>query len=253
MAYGHFAAVYDRLMEDMPYEDWLSFVEESWRLHGLKPVRVVDLGCGTGTITLPLAQRKYAMTGIDLSADMLTVARKKAEDAGEFGITWLEQDMRDWALPNAADAVISLCDCLNYLTEEEDIRAAFRAAYEGLAPGGLFLFDVNTEHRFRVYAEEQPFLLNEEDAAYIWYCDFEEETSTIVHDLTIFARETAERYLRIEEEHIQRAYSLNWLKEELSRAGFVRVDCYGDFTWNPAHAETERAFFLAVKGDRISS
>ncbi|WP_058301972.1 class I SAM-dependent DNA methyltransferase [Gorillibacterium timonense] len=250
MAYGHFASVYDRLMEDMPYSDWLAFVEECWRLYGIQPSQVVDLGCGTGTLSLPLAERGYPVTGIDLSADMLAMARRKAESKGLAGITWLEQDMREWELPGKVDAVLSLCDCLNYLTEEDGIAAAFRATWEGLAPGGLFIFDVNTEHRYRIYAEEQPFLLNEEDVAYLWYCDLEEETMTITHDLTIFAQEEkSDRFIRIEETHEQRAYPLDWLRLELLKAGFSRVDLYSDFTWNPVSQETERAFFVAFKGD----
>jgi len=251
VAYEHFAAVYDRLMEDMPYEDWLAFVEECWQLYQVRPSRVVDLGCGTGAIAMPLAERGYRVTGIDLSADMLAAARRKGEELGLPAVEWLEQDMREWKLAAPADAVISLCDCLNYLTDEKDIAAAFRATWEGLAPGGLFVFDVNTEHRYRIYAAEQPFVLNEEDVAYIWYCDLEDETMTITHDLTIFAREDGgERFHRIEEVHVQRAYSLEWLRKELLAAGFGRVDLYGDFTWNPAGKETERAFFVAVKDER---
>ena len=248
MAYGRFASVYDRLMEDMPYEEWLAFVEECWRLYRVRPSRVVDLGCGTGAIALPLAGRGYRVTGIDRSADMLAVARRKSEELRLKDIAWLNGDMRDWELPDPADAVISLCDCFNYLTEAADVAAAFRAAWQGLRPGGLFVFDVNTIHRYRTYAEEQPFVLNEEDVAYIWYCELEEETEVIAHDLTIFAREEAtDRYLRIEERHEQRGYSLDWLRQELLAAGFAKADAYGDFSWNPPGPETERAFFVAVK------
>jgi SAM-dependent methyltransferase len=248
MAYGPFASVYDRLMEDMPYDDWLAFVEECWRLYRLRPARVVDLGCGTGAVALPLAGRGYRVTGIDLSADMLAVARRKSEELGLADIEWRQQDMRDWTLPEPADALISLCDCLNYLTEEADVTAAFRTALRGLRSGGLFVFDVNTIHRYRTYAAEQPFVLDEADVAYIWRCELEEETAIIAHDLTIFAREEAtDRFLRIEERHEQRGYSLDWLRQQLLAAGFTRVDAYGDFTWNPPGPETERVFFVGVK------
>ncbi|WP_314002923.1 class I SAM-dependent methyltransferase [uncultured Paenibacillus sp.] len=255
-AYRQFASVYDRLMEDMPYGEWLRFARQCWERYGM-PGTVVDLGCGTGSVTIPLARSGFRVFGIDLSADMLTVARAKWEDtpqqairSGEGSIRWLQQDMRDWGLPEQADAVVSFCDCLNYLLEEADVEAAFRSTFAGLKPGGVFLFDVHAPRQLHRYAEEQPFTLDDRDVAYIWTCDFDPQRHEIEHHLTIFAREGTERdarYVRFEEVHQQRAYEQAWIRGALQRAGFSKVEVYADFEWKAPIEQSERLFFVAVK------
>jgi len=258
--YRQFASVYDRLMEEMPYSDWLSFARKCWDRYGM-PKTVVDLGCGTGNLSIPLARSGFSVYGIDLSAEMLSVARSKwdepsagtgrRDDPGT--IRWLQQDMRDWELPYPADAVISFCDCLNYLTEPEDVSATIRRTYEGLAPGGLFLFDVHSPRQLERYAEEQPFVYDEPDIAYLWVSDYDEERREIEHSLTFFIREEqASRggetlYGRFEESHVQRAYDPDWLADELESAGFEVLHRLADFKWERPTAESERLFFVARK------
>ncbi|RCW49386.1 class I SAM-dependent DNA methyltransferase [Paenibacillus prosopidis] len=252
-SYGQFAAVYDQLMEDMPYAEWLGFARASWSRYGM-PSTVVDLGCGTGSISIPLARSGFHVYGIDLSSDMLTVARSKWDETPQQvtrprpgSIRWLQQDMRDWELQEPVDAVISFCDCLNYLTEEADIEAAFRSTFAGLRSGGTFLFDMHPPKQLIRYAEEQPFVLDERDVAYIWTCDFEEARCEIEHHLTIFARDHDSRFYRFEESHVQRAYDPDWIEAALRRAGFKSVDRFADFELLPAHSGSERLFFAAVK------
>lgn len=252
-AYGQFASVYDQLMEDMPYEEWVQFALACWERYG-KPASVADLGCGTGSVAIPLALAGLQVYGIDLSDDMLTVASSKWEDSpqhalrtGRGSITWLQQDMREWELAEPVDAVISFCDCVNYLLEEEDVEAAFRASYNGLASGGLFLFDVHSPAVLLRYAEEQPFVLDEDEVAYIWTCELDEPRLEIEHHLTIFAREQGESFHRFEEMHTQRAYDPDWIEAALRRAGFTTVDRYADFELLPPGEHAERLFYAAVK------
>lgn len=257
-SYKQFAYVYDELMEDMPYSEWLGFARLGWEKFG-KPRTVVDLGCGTGTLAIPLVQEGFHVTGIDLSADMLSVARRKLElfPVGsrwmrEGNIRWIQQDMRDWELPEPADSVISFCDCLNYLLDESDVARTFERTLQGLKPGGSFMFDVHHPRQFERYETEQPFIYDEDNISYIWTCDLDAERHEIEHRLTIFARaeETAkseELFYRFEETHIQRAYEPQWLLAQLHEAGFSEVHIFGDFIWEPPTEETSRLFFVAIK------
>ncbi|MFD2612680.1 class I SAM-dependent DNA methyltransferase [Paenibacillus gansuensis] len=262
MSYGSFAFVYDRLMEDMPYPEWVRFAEECFRLHsegqlfpscgkGSPSASLVDLGCGTGSVTLPLAEKGYSITGIDLSEEMLSVARRRQDEAGASpsAVQWIQQDMREWELAGKTDAVISFCDCLNYLLEESDILQTFQRTCEGLREGGLFLFDVHHPNQLVRYYENQPFTLNLEDVAYLWYCDYHEDRMQIEHDLTIFAADPEDpaSFRRIDEIHTQRAYEPEWLKARLLEAGFRDVRVSADFTFDPPGEDSERVFFAAVK------
>ncbi|ASA26159.1 class I SAM-dependent DNA methyltransferase [Paenibacillus donghaensis] len=254
-SYGKFAYVYDELMADMPYPDWLRFAETAWSQYG-KPHTVAELGCGTGSITIPLAAEGYHMTGIDLSSDMLAVAQRKMEEhpqgrrfLREGSVRWIRQNMKDWQLPEPVDAVISFCDCLNYVLEEEDIRSVFASTYRGLKPGGCFLFDVHHPNTFIRYEEEQPFVRNEPAVSYIWTCGLDVPRREIEHNLSIFVQEKdrPDRYQRFEETHIQRAYEPEWLTSELLQAGFSNVKTYADFEWVEAGDDAARLFYIAVK------
>jgi len=253
-SYQQFANVYDRLMEEMPYPEWVEFAERVWERYG-KPRTVADLGCGTGKTALPLARSGRRVFGIDLSADMLAIARQKQElqPPGQGSVVWLQQDIREWELGEPVDAVISFCDTFNYLTEEDDVLLAFRQTYDGLREGGSFIFDMHHPNQLRMYAAEQPFVLNEDDLAYIWVSDLDEERCEIEHQLTIFARGDQEDqgrglYGRIDEVHIQRAYEPEWVLRALQESGFRDVQAYADFRFEPISPDTTaRVFYTALK------
>lgn len=254
-AYERFASAYDRLMADMPYPEWLAFLSEAWeRLNVPRPAVLADLGCGTGSLAIPLAQSGIRVYGIDLSEHMLAIAADKERAAsaaavsrGSAGVTWLQQDMRELELPEPVDAAFSFCDCLNYLTEPEVVLETFRAVHVALRPGGVFLFDVHTPAVLQRYADEQPFTLNEPDAAYIWTSELDVSRCEIEHALTIFLAGDDGRFDRIEEVHVQRAYPLEQLEAMLREAGFARIEQAADFRWRSPGRETQRAFFAAVK------
>jgi len=239
----------------MPYAEWMLFARWCFGQYGM-PRSIVDLGCGTGNIAIPLAKSGFEVFGIDLSADMLAIARSKWDEPPVRNqgnsIRWLQQDMRDWELPHPVDAVISFCDCLNYLTEEADVVQTFRQTYAGLTPGGLFLFDVHAPRTLERYAEDQPFIYNEKDIAYLWSSEYDAVTQSIRHDITFFVREdgatqSSGLYRRFEESHTQRAYDPQWLAEQLAAAGFELLHRCADFDWSPPKEDSERLFFVARK------
>jgi SAM-dependent methyltransferase len=247
-------------MEEMPYPEWLGFARKCWERYGI-PKKVVDLGCGTGNLTIPLARSGFSVYGLDISSEMLSVARNKWEGSGNRAacrgepgtVRWLQQDMREWELPYGVDAVISFCDCLNYLTEPEDVTATLRRTYQGLESGGLFLFDVHSPKQLERYAEEQPFVYDEPDVAYLWTSDYDEERREIEHSLTFFIREESSSrdsgalYSRFEESHVQRAYDPQWISGQLEAIGFELLHLVADFGWNSPDEESERLFFVARK------
>lgn len=247
MAYTHMAAVYDRLMADSPYDQWLDWVERIWAKGG-KPSSVIDLGCGTGTIAIPLSRRGYRVTGVDLSADMLAVAYDKMRPE-QADVVWVQQDMRELALPQA-DAVISLCDSLSYLTEEEDVQETFRRVFAHLAEGGTFLFDVHSPYKMLHIFGDETFTYVEDEVSYIWQCFSDPLRLEVEHQLTFFIRQPGGMYERVEEQHWQRAYQplqmIRWLME----AGFTDVVVTADFADLPPQETSERLFFAAKKPKR---
>jgi ubiquinone/menaquinone biosynthesis C-methylase UbiE len=247
MAYAHLAAVYDMLMADSPYDQWLDWLERVWEKRG-KPRQVIDLGCGTGSIAIPLAKRGYRVTGVDLSAEMLAVAYDKMKRE-QVQVTWVEQDMRELELP-AADAVISLCDSLSYLTEEEDVKRTFARVYQHLKPGGTFLFDVHSPYKMLHVFGNQTFTLVEDEVSYIWQCFCDPIRLEVEHQLTFFLRQPDGLYQRVEEEHWQRAYQPVQMMRWLADAGFVEMEITADFTGLPPHETSERLFFAARRPER---
>ncbi len=250
MAYESFALVYDRLMAEMPYDRWLAFLQQCLADGDVRTL--VDLGCGTGNLALPLAAQGYRVMGVDNSPEMLAIAEQKRlnmhSGAGHAvgTLQFVESDMCDFETPEPVDAVYSFCDSINYVTEEADVQRLFANVRRALRAGGLFVFDVHTDAKFAEYAESQPFVLNDDDLAYIWTCDY--EAPLIHHALTIFVAHDDEHdgsFARIDEFHVQRAYDLDWLRNELQKAGFADVKCYADFTFEAADNRTGRAFVVA--------
>lgn len=246
-SYHNLALVYDKLMEDAPYDSWLDYAEKIWN-SGVRPETVVDLGCGTGTLAAMLAAKGYRVTGIDLSPEMLAVAEQKTRG---LPVTLLCQDMSSFSLPFEADAVISFCDSLNYLLREEEVQRTFFAVYQHLREGGVFLFDVHTPYKVTEVFGSSQFALAGEDVSYIWNCHLDEDAWLVEHELTFFIREgEGGLYRREEEWHHQRAYPLDRLKDWLLQAGFGKVEVTGGFASEPLTEDCERAFIVAYRDSK---
>ncbi|RKQ37848.1 class I SAM-dependent DNA methyltransferase [Oceanobacillus halophilus] len=245
MAYKQMAYVYDKLMEDAPYDKWIEFTESM--LEGNHVERIVDLGCGTGEITVRLAGKGFQMIGVDNSSDMLTYANNKATE-NKQNITWLHQDIRELEGLSNLDAAISYCDVINYVTEEADLKEVFKRTFSSLKSGGLFLFDIHSLHQVENNYHNQTFADVLDDVSYIWFCTEGDEKGEMYHDLTFFVSD-GQKYNRFDEIHHQRTYSITFYSNLLLKAGFSNIKVYADFSVidNNIEENSERIFFVAEK------
>ncbi|MDE6213976.1 MAG: class I SAM-dependent methyltransferase [Lachnospiraceae bacterium] len=303
-AYTDFAQVYDELMDETPYEEWCDYLVALLDKHGFSENNIdvtnkkgetadvstadnasesvaenlaqerntiLDLGCGTGTLTELFARRGYDMIGIDNAQEMLQIALEKKERSG-LPILYLLQDMREFELYGTVGAVISVCDSLNYLLEESDIIKTFRLVNDYLYPRGLFIFDFNTVYKYAQVIGDATIAENREDCSFIWENYYHEAEEINEYDLTIFVAEgrsesgadstaaektacgqLAERFRRFQEVHYQRGYRLEQMMDFLGQAGLsfveaIDADIHGEVT-----GESERIYVVARKGTETTA
>lgn len=285
-AYTDFAQVYDTFMDDTPYEEWCDYLVELLEKHRKDPdfteasltagacnsigesydadvIKcnllqecnvILDLGCGTGTLTELLARKGYDMIGIDNSQDMLRIAMDKRDRSG-LDILYLLQDMRSFELYGTVGAVVSVCDSINYLVEDEDVVKTFRLVNNYLYPAGLFIFDFNTVYKYEVVIGDTTIAENREQCSFIWDNYYHEEQQVNEYDLTVFVREdeASETYRRFQETHYQRGYCLEQMQDYLRRAGLVFVEAVDADTHGQVTDMSERIYVVARKGNNTGN
>ena len=245
-AYTGFAAVYDLFMDGVPYEEWADRITENLKEYGIEDGLVLDLGCGTGSMAELLAGAGYDMIGVDASEEMLELADEKKEKSGH-DILYLLQDMREFELYGTVRAIVSVCDSLNYVTEEADLFQVFRLAHNYLDPDGVFLFDMNTVYKYAEILGESVIAENREEGSFIWENYYDPEEGLNEYDLTLYVREADGRYIRYEETHFQRAYETETVLGLLEKAGFRVEKLLDAETGEKPRRETERIFIAARK------
>lgn len=278
-AYTDFAGVYDTFMDETPYEEWCEFLVGLLKQYGtetdgceqaqdeklqkekfpdekLRQERnsILDLGCGTGTLTGLLAAKGYDMIGIDNSPEMLRIAMEKREQYG-LDILYLLQDMREFELYGTVGAVISVCDSLNYLLDEKDLAETFRLVNNYLYPGGLFIFDFNTVYKYEVVIGDTTIAENREDCSFIWENYYHSEEEINEYDLTIFVKDDsvaqkAEEndgacFRRFCENHYQRGYRLEQMKRLVEEAGMEFIEAIDADTHEEVTEVSERIYVVA--------
>ena len=243
-AYEAFASVYDIFMEQVEYDQWMNHIHAIWEKFGLQPKTVIDLGCGTGSIALPLAKEGYDVIGVDLSPEMLTEADHKAMEEG-VSVRFACQDMTELELGEEADCILSLCDSMNYLTEDGQLEDAFKSIAQHMKQESLFLFDLNTEYKFKDVLGQNVFGSAEEHAAYIWENDYDEEEKINEYYVSFFIENEEGLYERIEEFHYERAYSMEEIEEGLQAADMELVEVMDGYSFDAPHEESERLLFAA--------
>ena len=243
--YTDFAEIYDELM-DVNYDDWAAFYRRLMCAYGIPTGRVCECACGTGSMTIPLARLGYAMTGVDLSQDMLFHASQKARGAG-LGIPFVCQDMRQLRLHRSMDAVLATCDGVNYLLTDEDVLSFFRAAYAALKPGGGLFFDVSTPYKLKNTLGNQLLWQDEEHITYLWQNSWDEASRQVSMQLCFFVREKDGRYRRVDEDQVQKAHSAESLVRLLEQAGFERICVYGNGRMDVPHPQEQRWHLAALR------
>ena len=216
-AYGEFARVYDIFQDNVDYDSWAGYLKDTLREYGISDGLILELGCGTGTMTELLADSGYDMIGVDNSEEMLAEAMQKRETSGH-DILYLLQDMQEFELYGTVRAVISVCDSLNYLTEEQDLEHVFELVNNYLDPGGLFIFDMNTVYKYQEMIGDSTIAENREEGSFIWENTYDEESGINEYALTLFLPDTDGRYEKVEEVHYQRAYPLEQIRRLFCKA-----------------------------------
>lgn len=241
-AYSAFASVYDKLMEDIPYDEWCSFICGLLHKYGIDDGLLLELGCGTGTLTEMFAARGYDMTGIDSSEEMLQQALQKKMKNSSSSL-YLCQDMREFELYGTVRAIVSLCDTMNYITNYEELVCVLKLANNYLDPHGIFIFDLKTDFYFRGIGN-QSFCDADEEVSFIWDNSYDANERLNEYALTLFMREDDGIYRRFDEYHVQRAYLLSEIKKAIAEAGMEfchAIDSNGSI----AGESTERIYIIA--------
>jgi ubiquinone/menaquinone biosynthesis C-methylase UbiE len=249
-AYTDFASVYDKFMDDTPYEKWCTNIVTKLEEYDIRDGLVLELGCGTGSMTELLAARGYDMIGVDSSDEMLNIAASKKEKSGH-DILYLNQDMREFELYGTVRAVVSVCDSLNYLLLNEDIVTCFKLVNNYLDPGGVFFFDFNTKYKYETVIGDSVIAENRDECSFIWENFYDAEEGINEYDLTLFVRneeaskEGEELFSRFNEVHLQRGYTLEEIKDFIKEAGLEFVEAYDADTLGSVRDISERIYCVA--------
>lgn len=257
-AYTSFAAVYDQFMDNVPYAEWAAYLRELLTGYGIWDGLVLELGCGTGTMTELLAGYGYDMIGVDCSEEMLDAAMEKREASGH-DILYLLQDMREFELYGTVRAVVSVCDSVNYILDGQELLQVFVLVNNYLDPGGIFLFDFNTDYKYREVLGNRTIAEDREDCAFIWDNYYDEEEGINEYDLTLFipmgsggtpgweeTRPEGGVFRRFRETHFQRGYTLEEIRSALGHAGMeFLAACDADTKGEPG--ETSERICVAAR------
>ena len=227
--YENFARVYDELMDNVPYEEWADFLQTKLEGYGITDGLMLDLACGTG------------------------IARERACGKVESCL-YLLQDMREFELYGTVRAVISVCDSINYVTEEEELAQVFALVNNYLDPGGVFLFDFNTEHKYRDLMGESVIAEDRDDVSFIWYNEYDEEEHLNYIDLSVFVQEQGDMFRKFQEQHVQKGYTLDRMKKLLDQAGLTFLEAWDGYTAEPAREDSERIVIAArERGKKVEA
>lgn len=230
-AYTSFAEVYDIFMDNIPYEEWADYLDEMLKEYHIPNNMVLELGCGTGNMTELLASKGYDMIGVDNSEVMMEIAMEKRQKSGH-DILYLLQDMQAFELYGTVGGIVSVCDSINYVTDEKELKEVFSLVNNYLDPRGIFVFDFNTEYKYRELLGDRVIAEEREECSFIWDNYYNPEDKMNEYQLTLFVQSNEDKdlYRRYQEVHYQRAYTLEKIKTLIEKAGLRYVAAYDAYT-----------------------
>ncbi len=246
-AYEALAGVYDALTGDVGYEKRADYIEKLFLKSRVPVHTVLDLACGTGSMTALLTERGYELIAVDESPDMLAAAREKASDLTGEPPVFLNQSMEALDLYGTVDAAICCLDSLNYLAGPREVQKTFQRLHLFISPGGLLVFDINSAAMLREL-DGQVFLDEKEDVYCVWRPEFEKRSRVCTYWIDIFTRRTDGAWERSVEQHRQKAYEVEELRAWLLEAGFTHIRTYGDCRMSAPREGEKRIYFSAIRG-----
>lgn len=245
--YSALAPHYDRLMQDIPYPSWCDFYQACLAKYGISsPAAIVDLGCGTGSISIELAKRGHSVTGLDISEEMLALAFKKANAAGAK-LLLLSQNMTCFDTGTLMDAALCCFDGVNYLADTSKVYSCFCSTYENLRENGLFIFDISTPYKYESILASNSFVYEFDDLFTVWESYYNKKSGICDFELTFFTKHGGQLWKQTKEYQRQRKYSEKTILALLKKAGFTLLETVSDIDFSPVTATSEREFFICTK------
>lgn len=239
--YQNFAYLYDEFMKNVDYHEWTSKVEDIFRKYGKNPKTIADLACGTGGVTNILAAHGYQVIGVDISEDMLYVAREKARKSG-LQVPYICQDISELSLHHPVDAILCMCDGFNYILEKEKLKRSLERIHQHLNSEGILIFDISSHYKLSSILGNNTMADTGEDLSLIWLNHFDKETQLLEMNLTIFEKQEA-CYERIEEIQLQRAWKNEEILNMLKECGFSNITTYSSKGLTPPGKRSHRIYF----------
>lgn len=248
MIYDLLAPFYDKVNGDIDYVSWADFIDRIIDRHyGIgRPELLLDLGSGTGRMTLELARRGYDMTGVDYSPEMLNIARESEEKLGlSSSVLWLCQDIREFELYGTVDVAVSCLDTINHLTERRDVVRCFSLVHNYLIPDGLFIFDLNSKFKFETVYSDNSYVMEEDGKVCIWQNYYNRKSGICDFYITLFEEGNDGKYIRYDDTQREKMYSLKSIRNMLKSTGFEYIGAYTDYAFGTDYDTSDRIYVIA--------
>ena len=232
-------------MNDFDYGKWFNYIEDIFKKYNINGSKVLEMACGTGNLSIHLAEKGYKLTCFDLSEEMLAQAYEKLNRYKNVKL--LNGNMVDFKINKKFDSIISICDSINYIIDIDDLKATFENVYNHLEDEGVFIFDINSFYKLSEIIGNNVFVEDREDIFYTWQNYYDVDSRICEFYLSFFIKEDNDNYLRFNEEHKERAYTVDEILTTLKSVGFRSIDCFEAFTFHEINLKTERINFVVRK------